>query len=98
MGGLQVDDDAALQLHREVGVLAVVQAAVRLVLDRFFLMKFEKPLGPNHYWSPKHYAPLLNNSLALFKRGLSCGRRHGTRQQAARFADYRELAPLGGRI
>ena len=75
-----------------------METAIGLVLDDLFLVTFEKTSWPNHHWRPKHNAPISNDGLILFKRGLRCCGRDWTNQQAARFTDYRQLALLAGRF
>jgi hypothetical protein len=47
-----------------------VQAFVRPVLERLFLVLFDEPGRPHHHGRPKHYLPVADNSLAFLQRRL----------------------------
>ena len=67
---LEIDDQPAPELLGDIGVFSVVQAFVRPVLERLFLVLFDEPGRPHHHGRPKHYLPVADNSLAFLQRRL----------------------------
>ncbi len=64
---LQVYDDAALECDRQIGMFAVVETLVRLVLKSLFLVRPDEAAGPDHHGRPEYDFAVSDGRLALLE-------------------------------